>query len=189
MYDAFMVARKRARPTISLTLNERTLAMLQIYAEKRLGNRSEAIDDIVARYTFLMQEADLSDVSFSAFETLCMLVDGVITTNMAAPRPTLLGCVFQKLADQDDFRRTLETKPIGFFRDDSRESRAAFIEKLDAERDHLDTIVALLKSFDQTQNMALLEYIEEVLGDKRGDDVAARCQTAYDRMQDRSHGR
>ena len=161
--------------------------MLQIYAEKRLGNRSEAIDDIVARYTFLMQEADLSQVSFSIFESLCMLTGGAITTNMAAPRPTLLGCVFQKLADQDDFRRTLEVKPIGFFRDDSHESRKAFIEKLDAEREHVTSIIDLLKSFNQTQNMALLEYIEEVLRQKNDGDIAQRCQTIYDQMQNRSH--
>lgn len=181
-----MAARKRARPTISLTLNERTLTMLDAYASKHLGNRSEAADCIVGRYTYLTQEADLSSVSFDAFVMLCQINGGLITTKMVEPRGTLLAGAYQKLADQNDFRRTLDAKPPGFFRDDSQESRSAFIDKLNIEREHLNSVVNLVKSLDQTQSMALLEYVEQVLCGDDDTHIREHCANVYEQMQIRT---
>lgn len=157
--------------------------MLDAYASKHLGNRSEAADCIIGRYTFLTQEADLSSITLDAFVMLCQLNDGIITNKVISPRAALLAGVYQKIADQEDFRDTLATKPPGFFRDDSCESRAAFVEKLNIERDQLDKIVATLKALDQTQNMALLEYVEQALSSENNVENYACCKEAYMQMQ------
>lgn len=178
-----MATQKRTRPAITLTLGARTMTYLNTYAENHSSNRSDATDTIIARYEFLTSSADLSNISLMEFQTICGLAQGVSTTDAIAPRNTLIGPLYQKISDQNEFREMLQNKPIGFFKDDSLQNRDEFQNKLDEELIHIQSIIKLIKSFDEIQCMALLEYVEKVIAPVDEDGIIAISESVHSEMR------
>ena len=77
----------------------------------------------------------------------------------------------------------LQNKPIGFFKDDSLQNRDEFQNKLDEELIHIQSIIKLIKSFDEIQCMALLEYVEKVIAPVDEDGIIAISESVHSEMR------
>jgi hypothetical protein len=137
---------------------------------------------VVNRFSALIISADLTMIGFHHFRTLCQLSDGVYTLDDVSGKTHFTSTIENALAEQLGF---LEEIAGVKFADDTPESRLAFLAKMNAERQYLEGLAMTVRMLSDTQAMALLERIEEVL--YTSDEVGEhKCKIVFDKMQERS---
>jgi hypothetical protein len=132
------------------------------------------------RVAFLITNARRMMIGLDHFRTLCQLLDGVHTLDNLSGKALFTSAIEIALTEQCDFREEI----VGVkFAGDTPESRAAFMAKLDVERQHLEGLIAIVLMLTETQAMALLERVEDVLSTPEEiDEQASDCKTTSGRF-------
>ena len=168
---------KRARLSITVTISQKALKMLDAYS-KRHGNRSVGVERKILRHESLMASADLSQISEGSFRALCQLVTIHGLDSDTDPVLGVKAAVYTDMQQNREARENIAAQPIGSFTNDSVESRKAFFAKVDEEFESAQLLMKALREMNPLQTYALVEAIEEVLsGDKYN--LEAACSQVY----------
>jgi hypothetical protein len=158
------------------------MSTLDHFLGKKHVNHDHALNAVVNRFAALIIDAELTVIGLDHFRTLCQLLDGVHTLDNLSGKALFTSAIENALTEQCDFREEIAGVK---FADDTPERRAAFLEKLDVERQHLEGLIATVRMLSETQAMALLERVEEVLSTP--DEVGEhKCKAVFEKMQARS---
>ncbi|MEH2536463.1 hypothetical protein V1287_000397 [Bradyrhizobium sp. AZCC 1699] len=158
------------------------MSTLDHFLQKKHVNHEQALNAVANRFAVLIVEADLAAIRLDHFRTLCQLLDGSDTLAYVSGKALFASAIQNALNEQHDFREEI----VGVkFANDTPENRAAFMAKLDVEREHLEELITLVRMFSETQALALLERVEEVLS--TSDELLEhKCNTVFKKMQTRS---
>lgn len=158
------------------------MSTLDHFLRKKCVNHDQALNAVVNRFAALIIDAELTAIDLDHFRSLCQLLDGVHTLDGVSGKALIRTAIETALTEQRDFREEI----VGVkFADDTPESRAAFVAKLDVERQHLEELITTVHMLSETQAMALLDRVEEVLStpDEVGEHT---CKAVFEKMQARS---
>jgi hypothetical protein len=172
----------RDRLSVTTTLDRKALQMLQHFTENSHGNRSEAVGKIIRRYAFLLITTNLTAINEMQFRTLCQLMNGLATEDTQDAQHRLNYSVRYALDEQEQFREDIASQE---FADETPDTRAKFMAKLDDERTHLVELGKVVETLDKLQCTALLERIEEVFNGGSAHSLEPRCKAVFAKMQTR----
>lgn len=159
-----------------------TMNTFEHFLQKRGINHDEAFNAVVNRFANLVIEADLAVIDNDHFRTLCQLVDGIDTRSDVNGKATFVSAIKFAWTQQNDFRKEIKGVTLA---DDTPESRAIFMAKLDTERKHLRDLLKIVQKLTAAQAIALLERVEEVLC-APGEVGEEKLKAVYEKMQTRS---
>jgi hypothetical protein len=155
--------------------------MLSYFTKLHCGDRDEAVKSMAGRLGWLLTTTDLSAIEADQFRTLCQLLNGIALDELVDGKECLGSIIADALQQQEVFRDEIKDKT---FADDSPDSRAEFLHKLDVEREHLTALAHIIDTFDATACLTLLVRAQEVYG-AEGENLEARCASVYAKIQSR----
>ncbi|MEX6507716.1 hypothetical protein [Jiella sp. M17.18] len=167
----------RERLSVTVTLKKEVLDMLNVYCEKH-GSRSVGLERKIIRHEFMISMADLSKISKSDFRLLCQAATIHGLDSDHDPARNLKYVVYFDMQQNRDVKEDILSKPLGYFEDDSDETRSEYIERLDEEFAALEHLSAVLRDLGTVELYALLEAVEEVLAAKERDPEEV-CAAVY----------
>jgi hypothetical protein len=155
--------------------------MTTYFTNLHRGDPDEAAKATAARLGWLLATANLSAIDADQFRTVCQLLNGIALDHLADGKSYLASAIADALQQQDDFRDDIADKT---FLDDTADSRAAFLRKLDGEREHLTALADVIGHLDSTACLTLLVRVQEVYATK-GSNLEAGCAAVYAKIQSR----
>jgi hypothetical protein len=156
--------------------------MLTYFTKLHRGDSDEAVKSMAGRLGWLLTTTDLGAIQADQFKTVCQLLNGIALDELVDGKECLHTIIADALQQQEAFRDDIEDKT---FADDSPESRAEFLHKLDVEDEHLTALAHIIDTLDATACLTLLVRAQEVYG-AEGENVEARCASVYAKIQSRS---